>query len=126
MEQQEKSVAYFCTQCGSPSVEFSSLAGGHATCKACGWSGPREKLAAHAFSHEHGTDVQALVSCLNDLRSTLAQSGKELAVYLRKWGFWDGSDPKSLAKFLNAMAQASFKALVEEKQQAEKERVNAE
>ena len=120
----EKSIAYFCAECGSPSVEFSVIAGGNATCKACGWCGPREKLAAHAFSHDHGSDQQTLVACLNELRAVMGDAAAKYAVYLRKLGFWDGSNPKQLARLLAAMTQASFKALVETKQEMEKERVN--
>ena len=44
MGQETGTVAYFCPECGSASVEFSGIIGGEASCSVCQWAGAKDKL----------------------------------------------------------------------------------
>ena len=119
-----KRVAYFCSACGSSSVEYGSLTGSSASCKACKWSGTTEQLMQHAFEHEHGSDTQVLTSMMNDLRQLYAKNATELAIFLSKWGFIEGLNKKEIARYLAAISSASLRAVIKVRQGLEEERVD--
>lgn len=127
-----KEVAYFCPDCGGASIEASALAGGRAECKTCKWEGSREKLVAYAFQHEFSNGEEALRYMMNDIRSIYGAAAKLIGEFLMKWGFLDtvevgGSkqlNTRQLARYVAAMAQATLKAVVEERAKMEKERTS--
>jgi len=133
MEETKRSVAYFCPECGSASIDYSVLVGGNATCKTCGWVGSNEKLVAYQFSHDFNDDAEALHYLMNDVRKVYGAASKLFGELLLKWGFLDYKqtkegiqlNPKQLARYMAAAAQASLRAIIAEREKMEKERVNA-
>ena len=121
---QDSSTAYFCPECGSPSLDLPLLTGGPATCKACKWTGKSQALLGLPFTHEHGTDESIALSLMSDLRVLLS---KDLAVpfgrFLLKWGFLDNPiKPAQMGRYLAAIATAVIKTIVEERQKMDMER----
>lgn len=126
-----KDILYVCPMCGSASVEFSELVGGAAECKACSWKGMRDDL----FGVPVALDVasaEVFMSMRNDLRRLHAESAKQYVRFLVKWGLVDAvrderqiriTDKTQVVRYMNAIASATFKAVLEEHQQMEKERV---
>lgn len=121
MEETKRSVAYFCHECGSPSVTYSPF-GGAAECRVCGWTGSTEKLLEHKFSHERGSDTEILYDLSNDIRKAYGLSAKAFGDVLIKWGFFDGKNVKQLSRYMVAMATASVQALLKTRADIEKER----
>lgn len=115
--------AYFCPECGSPSVTYGTLAGSQASCAACSWVGSVEGLLAHVFSHEHGTPDDVTQAFVNDVRRMYALTAVDLGRLLLKWGFIGSADPKLLGRYIAAMAIASVTALLETRAALEKERL---
>ena len=119
-------LAYFCPECGAASVEFSELAGGAASCKVCGWKGPREKLIGHVFQHDQGSGMEAFQNMLNDMRKVYAQAAPQIGAFLLKWGFADETAGKlnvrQLSRYVAAMAREALKALILERQKMEQEK----
>lgn len=132
METTSGSVAYFCPECGGADVSFGGLVGSTAECGTCKWSGPREKLLAHAFNHQRGSDAELTQDFLNDMRKVYAASSKLFGEVLIKWGFVTVEQTKGgaqvntrqLSRYIAAMALASFKALIDERRKMEQERVS--
>lgn len=122
MEQKTGTIAYFCPDCGSPSVSYSPLVGSKASCEACGWSGTSSELLAHAFEHDHGTDTDVAIAFTNDVRRAYGQAAGSFAEVLLKWGFFDGKNTKMLARYVAAMALASVQALLNTRKEIEKEK----
>jgi hypothetical protein len=121
--------AYFCPECGSPSIDRSTLLGGSAGCRACGWAGSADKLAVMPFAHSLGGDEQLLVALVGDLRLMLAKDvGNHFARFLAKWGFIDvaGADKalagKRMGRYLSAIARSIVTALLQERDKMEAER----
>jgi hypothetical protein len=121
--------AYFCPECGSPSIDRSVLSGGSATCRACGWAGSADKLAVLPFAHALGDDNQILIALVGDLRLMLAKDvGNHFAKFLTKWGFIDVTGAnKALAgrrmgRYLSAIARSIVTALLQERDKMEAER----
>lgn len=120
-----------CPQCGSPGVDYSTLANGAAQCKGCRWQGKVEELLAVPGSAEVN-DQATLTSMMNDLRKAL--SGELALPYLRfltKWGFLAGDmnnpvntiDRKAFARYLAAIGYAVITAMIQERSRAEAARV---
>ncbi len=114
-----------CPQCGSPGVNFSSLAGGAADCRGCHWKGSVEDLL-----NVPGTsmDENMLSSVMNDLRKLLSgELGLPYLKFLLKWGFMAGSmsdpagtvDRKAFARYLAAIGRSILVALFEERSRME-------
>jgi hypothetical protein len=120
----QTSIAYFCKECGSASVDYGTLTGSSAVCKACGWKGTVEGLLQHTFSHESGTDDQMVKDFMVDVRKVYAANSKSLVLLLAKWGFLPQPvQPRLVGRYIAAMAQASLEAVFRVRTELEKERV---
>lgn len=117
---------YFCPKCQSPRVEFSSLAGGAASCSGCGWSGTRDDLLFRPIQHLCGMPETMVQQLFNDYRGFFARNGKEFGELLIKWGFVDIKKPeaaKVVTRYLIAFVKAGVQSMLELRVllQAEKE-----
>ena len=123
-----ESAAYFCPECGAASIEYSSsVIGGLASCRICGWAGAAKDLLSYSFQQSTGTPDEAMQGMLNDMRSAYASSAQHFAAVLRKWGFIEAGPgmAKQATRYVAAMARASFMAIIQTREAIEKERVNA-
>lgn len=122
-------LVYACPECASPSVEYSALEGGEATCKACGWKGQKGDLLAVPFVNKFGTEEEVLMAIRSEWRNIFGKFGTELGRFLVRWGFMavDPDDAvgtkKALTRYLTAMASSSLVAVMQERQKIERERV---
>lgn len=123
-------ILYVCPECGSPSVEYSSLAGGNAECTACKWAGSKEKLLA--IPGELRGKEEAFAAMRNDLRNTFARSATDFGRFFIKWGFLEATqtnggirinEPRQLARYMTIIAKESFIAVINERKKIEEERV---
>lgn len=125
---------YLCAECGSPSLEFSVLVGGDASCKACGWSGRREGLTAIPVQQDGLADAdQTFLVMYNDFRRVFRTVATPLVQLLVKWGFVaavqrgervEVVEPEKAVRYVNRMFQGALKALLEARQDYEKEKVD--
>jgi len=125
---------YACAECGSPSVEFSPLVGGAASCKACDWSGQREGLVA--IPVQRGGLVgaeQTFLAMYNDFRSIFRANAAPLTQFLVKWGFVEAVqrgrkiqvvEPKKVVRYVNAIFQGALLAVLDTREKYEKEKVS--
>lgn len=118
-----QSTAYYCPKCQSPSLTKTgsviSLDGKLPVhCSACQWDGDQEELLAAPFKHGFANDEEVARSMANDLRLTLSkEAGLAYARFLRKWGFLEEPvTAKQVAQYLEAIAGATFGAIVELRQ----------
>lgn len=120
-----------CPQCGSPGVDFSGLAGGHASCRGCHWKGAVEDLLAVPGSAEVSDETQ-LASMMNEVRRLLSgELGLPYLKFLLKWGFLTGDinnivatlDRKAFARYMAAIGKAILIALLEERSRVEALRI---
>jgi len=125
-------VAYFCPQCGSPSLSWEneltmSLDTAICACTSCSWRGQRRQLMATPFAHEFFDNESVLFSAVRELRGILARTAATpMAAFLVKWGFMQlPPNPKVLARYFAAMERGVFRALVEERRALEEEQVRA-
>jgi hypothetical protein len=124
-----KEFSYFCPKCGSPSLEISQLAGGDASCKACKWKGQREDLAAMPIQHTMGSPEQILSAFTGEMMTMLAKfAATPIISMLNKWGFLsDANDQENLkklaARYMKSIGIAATKAVFEERETIEKEKV---
>ncbi len=107
--------AYFCPQCGNPTIERSSLAGGAAACKACEWKGKSDDLHAVPFEHDFGSGEEAMARFTGEVSNIVAAKvGHDIGALLMKWGFLK---PEKIAEefpvYGRALAVAVVKALLE-------------
>lgn len=123
-----KDLSLICPSCGSPSVDYSELANGNASCRICKWEGRREELVGVAFEHMFGSREGIAMELFNDVRRLMSDKifMLGLAKFLSRWGFIDvQGDPKKVAYRLSrygaAMARAMLKAVIEEREALEKE-----
>lgn len=120
---------YVCPECASPSVEYSALEGGEASCKACSWKGNKSDLLAVPFVNKFGTEEEVLIAIRSEWRGIFGKFGTELGRFLVRWGFMvlNVDDTKgmnkTLSRYLTAMASSSLVAVMQERQKIEKERV---
>ena len=85
----------FCPECGSASVEYSTLSGGAASCKKCEWKGVKEELLVSVLSHDFSDPNQLITLFARDLRNMMGKVlANPLVELLAKWGFF--TDPKNL------------------------------
>lgn len=119
-------VAKMCPVCGAASVNSSSLVGGDAQCRACGWHGKNEELYAHRFETDFvGTEAE-VDYLFSDLRVALAAASTSFGRFLAKWGFLDVGHPdasKVLARYMARLAREVLPAVIAEREAMEKERV---
>lgn len=115
-----------CPTCGSPGVDFSSLAGGAAGCRGCQWFGTVEDLLV--MPGEGDVEGPALVGMINDLRALLSKdAGFAFLKFMLKWGFLTGDasniagtlDRKAFARYLAAIAKGVLTSLLEERSRVE-------
>jgi hypothetical protein len=120
-----------CPQCGSPGVDYSTLANGAAQCKGCRWQGKVEDLLVVPGSAEVN-DQTSLTNMLNDVRKLLSgELGLPYLRFLTKWGFLQGDvanavntiDRKAFARYLAAIAGAIMAAVIMERARAEAARI---
>ena len=120
-----------CPQCGSASVNFSSLVGGSATCRACHWEGRTEDCFTSDVHHVGGTAESTALAFSNDYRK-LFQSKSfavDLVRFLVRWGFVSAVDSgsgisldnKLALRYINAIAQSGLKAIIQEREKIELE-----
>lgn len=124
---------YLCPVCGSPSVEFSVLVGGNASCKACDWKGSKDELLSTPVHSEAGDQERVLLAIQSDLRSIFGRTATDWARFLVKWGFVSHekvpSSPtpeinrKELASYLTVMGQAVLRAVFDHRASLEEARV---
>lgn len=119
----------FCPQCGSASVEFSPLAGGAASCRACKWQGVLEDLLGVPVPT--GDSAQLVGRLFQDLRTLLSgELGVPYLKFLLRWGFLAADlenltgtlDRKKYARYIMAIAKAIFLAIIEVRQELEREK----
>lgn len=110
-----KDTAYFCTQCGSPSVERSPLAGGNAKCTTCGWTGKNEDLHAVDFEHDFSSPEQIMQVFVTEFSGVIAKHlAAPLGATLLKWGFIDQQGlGRELGVYMKNIATAAAKAVFE-------------
>lgn len=122
---EQQDVVRFCPQCGSPSVDFSSLVGGDAKCRACDWAGVREKLLLVPINHAFVNGEEALVNMMSALRRHLSgELGVPYLKFLLEWGFIQADlqniagtlDRKIFSRYLAVIARAIMVALLEERE----------
>jgi hypothetical protein len=63
---------YFCSACGSASVNASSLAGGDACCTICSWKGKTEELVALPLGDGIGAPDDVYRAFFLDVRALLS------------------------------------------------------
>lgn len=116
---QTEATAYFCPKCHSPNVERSGLLvegyDGDAECNSCKWSGRTSQLAQSTFKHGFQSDEEIASSMMRDLRNLLAKTvAHSYGKFLLKWGFLDQPiSSLQLATYLEAIANAVVKTIVE-------------
>ena len=115
----------FCPGCGGARVDFSSLVGGEATCKGCGWKGSREELLVVPIKHDYMGKDHLLLAMMSDIRSMLSgELGVPYLKFLLKWGFLEADvrnlkdtlDNKKFSRYLAVIAHAVLKAVIEAKE----------
>lgn len=120
-------LSYFCPTCGTPSIETSQLIGSNAKCLGCGWSGSKEDLAVHRFTHGFTSEEDVQRAFVADFKQLMGEYiAVPLAALLMKWGFFSGAapTPKELTRYIVVMSKASITALLEERAVIEKERIS--
>ncbi len=114
----------FCPQCGSASVDFSSLVGGGASCRGCGWHGQADDLLVVPIEHDFAGKEDAIISMVNDVRAFLSSElGLPWLKFLLKWGFISADsnnvtgtiDRKKFARYLAVIGQSVVPALIAER-----------
>jgi hypothetical protein len=117
--------AHFCPRCASASIVVSQLVGSDARCEICGWTGPSHELATFHFSHDFSSPDAVANAFFLDIRQLLSVNMcVSLGRLLMKWGFLDSLQPQILARYVAAVAKAIATALIQERQQVEKEKVH--
>jgi hypothetical protein len=120
---------YVCSSCGSPSVEFSALVGGAASCKACHWTGPREELVGVPFENDALGGEAAFLAMYNDFRRIFAQQAVNFLRFLVKWGFVDAEEragvvrpasPAQALKYINAIARGALQGVIQTREELER------
>jgi hypothetical protein len=113
--------AKFCGQCGSPAVDASTLEGGEASCRACGWKGKSDELLLHPFQHDFLSNEQMLASFTGEVKGlftpAFTQSFLRLLV---KWGFISELNPKIAARYLGNACRAVVMSIVQTRESFEK------
>jgi hypothetical protein len=128
---EENDTLYVCPDCGSPSLEYSLLSGGTATCTACTWSGAKDRLLA--IPVELRGKEETFAAMRNDLRNTFGRAATDFGRFLVKWGFLDATqgkdginvNPRQLARYMTVIAKETFIAVLAERRKIEEERVSA-
>lgn len=122
-----------CPQCGSPAVDYSSIIGSSANCRICGWSGTSTELYAVASKHaaqDFLEEEQTFHAMYSDLRVIFRDTAAVTTRFLSKWGFVriqrrgtdiEIVDPKEVMRYLNAIFQAAFKAVLTVREELEQE-----
>ncbi len=124
--------AKFCPNCGSASVDFSTLVGGEASCNACSWKGISTQLVVFPFKHEMGSEEEVARAFANDVRRVVGDMATPLAQLLAKWGFIDAKPPtredklklytKELTFYITEAARAVAISFITTRQQIEMEK----
>ncbi len=125
----------FCPQCGSASVDFSTLVVGGlsgAHCNGCRWEGSAEELLLVPIQHEFQFGKESIVAeMMNDVRQLLSGSlGVPYLKFLLKWGFVKGEvtdiggtvDRKQFARYLARIGHAVLMAVIDERTKQEKKK----
>ena len=123
----------FCPTCGGASIDLpSKLEGslGVATCRSCGWSGPVDKLYSVPFFHNMGSKEGLSLELINAIRRIFSAKTWviDLRNFLTTWGFLrlEGDQKKmarELAKYCSRIAIKAFEAVIEVREELERERV---
>ena len=120
-----KDSVYLCPTCQSPYLEKSALTGGTAKCLACAWAGQADQLIEQEISHQFAGKDEIMVVFLRELSTMLAQTtAKPLGDMLVKWGFLQQPvKTETLVRYMRRISFAVGKAVIEERQAQEAERV---
>ena len=128
-----ESALYTCPECGSASVEFSPLSLGMAKCLTCQWEGAKDALLVVPLQDGAGTPEEVIMAMRGDNRIAFARSAEEFGRFLVKWGFVKSKpkkgggfelSKKELLRYLNAMAAGALKAVFQERQKIDKEKLS--
>jgi len=121
-----KDNAAFCPACGTPSVDYSGLAGGGAYCKVCSWEGPREELMQVPLEHEFASQEEMLIRFVRQVATVIAQSSAaEVGRVLLQWGFLDKKTlAEELPAYIRSMAVGAAKSVIETRHHLEIARAN--
>lgn len=121
----------FCPQCGSASVDFSTLVGGQATCAGCRWKGATDDLLVVPIQHDFALGKESIISdMMSDIRKFLAgELGLPWLKFLLKWGFLEGDinnlpktlDRKKFARYLATIGHAVLLAVIAERARQSRE-----
>ena len=123
---------HLCPECGSPSVDYSSLEGGDASCRACKWSGRRDDLLVMPASHSFGSGLESLVAMHNSWRGLFGKFATDIVRFLLEWGFIASREEngklhldESLARrYITVAASAALVAVLGEREKIEKEKAD--
>lgn len=117
----------FCPTCITATVDVSSLIGGGAACRSCGWKGTREECLTKTLQHQFSSQEEIFREFSRDVQVLVAEFGAvAIGRMLRKWGFMqDGSDGKPdakiLTRYVRAIARGIANEIVKEREAIEKE-----
>jgi len=120
--------ARLCPRCGGSAVDFSSLAGGTATCRCCSWTGVVEELVNVPFNHMFGGDDGIAQILHRDLRVLISgvEVGPRLLRFLVTWGFVpviEGKpDVRVATRYLAAVGRGILESIFKEREKIEKEK----
>ena len=128
MNTNDTSKARFCAQCGSPSVEYSALEGGEASCTSCQWRGSKTDLLVSPFQHRQGSEEQLVIALERDVRNALAKGlSFATAKVLIHWGFIDADAPSVeqahlLGRYMRGIGRSVVMSILETRKDLEAER----
>lgn len=113
-----KDTAYFCPNCGSPTIQRSSLAGGNASCDSCQWTGTSTDLHKVDFEHDFSSPDQVIERFAAEFKGVIGQHlALPLGSMLLKWGFLERDHlAADLGIYMRAIAAAAAKAIFETRQ----------
>lgn len=119
-----------CPRCGAASVDYSTLSGGVATCRACGWEGREDALTLVPFDHMYGGDDGVANMLHGELRKLFSQQDVAVPLlrFLVRWGFVpvEGGRPsvKHTTRYLAAIALGLVNIVIAEREAIEREKAN--
>ena len=122
-----QSILYVCGSCGSAAVDYSDLTDA-ADCRVCKWSGKKSELLAipsMARLEENFNEMR------QDVRKAFAPATLGIVSFLAKWHFVEFHEDTPVKekmfasmRYVNVAINAAVKALFEERDKIEKERLS--
>lgn len=124
---------YICGQCGSSAVTASALTGGQGTCRVCQWEGPVSDLLVVPIEHTLGGPEQIKAAFHGELKELFGKRyATPLLRFLVRWGYLSGTVPdltsragkvyaQLVGRYITAVARAAGNAILETREEIEKE-----